>query len=207
MPHHSALASEAGRLQHIRARIRASLCGCPWIAHSPQTSPVLPCDTLFWSGPISGLASRDLSAHREEVAASLTRRAWQREHPGTQRFPSFRCQPGSEARGRGPGLRVSPHGTCSPRAAPPAWHSRPVSMGGRVREALGPGRVADSDDPLVRHLAVLIPLAARTPPEAVAAFVDPLQQTISSVSPAVLRIGPPRTPHAFVLADGERQTV
>jgi hypothetical protein len=52
-------------------------------------------------------------------------------------------------------------------------------------------------------------LAGRTPPEAVAAFVEPLQQAISCVSPAVLQVAggyrPAAHPHALVLADGEPQ--
>lgn len=52
-------------------------------------------------------------------------------------------------------------------------------------------------------------MAGRTPPEAVAAFVEPLQQAISCVSPAVLQVAggyrPAAHPHALVLADGEPQ--
>ncbi|MGI8945053.1 MAG: hypothetical protein ACR2GL_02285 [Thermoleophilaceae bacterium] len=52
-------------------------------------------------------------------------------------------------------------------------------------------------------------MAGRTPPEAVAAFVEPLQQSISCVSPAVLQVAggyrPAARPHALVLADGDPQ--
>lgn len=52
-------------------------------------------------------------------------------------------------------------------------------------------------------------MAAKTPPEAVAAFVASLQQAISCVSPAVLQVGggyrPAAHPHALVLADGDAQ--
>lgn len=52
-------------------------------------------------------------------------------------------------------------------------------------------------------------MAGRTPPEAVAAFVAPLQQAISCVSLAVLQVAggyqPAARPHALVLADGDAQ--
>lgn len=51
-------------------------------------------------------------------------------------------------------------------------------------------------------------MVGRTPAEAVARFVEPLQRAISCVTPAVLRLRgyvPTELPHALVLADGDVQ--